>query len=139
MKHRILPATLVVVLFATLVIVLFGTVSVGRVPTVQARDDNTCSNARAAGNLVGSQNRSLNGNIAHETITGVVSLNPDCTFKLTADVFRDEKKDRTATLEGVFVDNMRESRSIFTSTTGASGANVPTVLTTDAKRLFSED
>jgi len=35
MKHRILPATLVVVLFATLVIVLFGTLSVGRVPTVQ--------------------------------------------------------------------------------------------------------
>jgi len=169
MKHKILPATLVVVLFATLVIVLFGTFSVGRVPTVQARDDNTCSNARAAGkfgftttgtifipgpvsvaavgsftldaagNLVGSQNRSLNGNIAHETISGVVSLNPDCTFKLTADVFRDEKKDRTATLEGVFVDNMRESRSIFTSTTSASGANVPTVLTTDAKRLFSED
>jgi len=48
MKHKILPATLVVVLFATLVIVLFGTFSVGRVPTVQARDDNTCSNANEA-------------------------------------------------------------------------------------------
>src|SRR5260370_30446186 len=51
MKHKILPATLAVVLFATLVIVLFGTFSVGRVPTVQARDDNTCSNARAAGKV----------------------------------------------------------------------------------------
>ena len=41
MKHKILPATLVVVLFATLVIVLFGTFSVGRLKPRAARNPRT--------------------------------------------------------------------------------------------------
>src|SRR5712692_9013191 len=37
----------------------------------------------AAGNLVGVQTRSLNGSIADETLTGNVTVNPDCTATAT--------------------------------------------------------
>ena len=90
----------------------------------------------AQGNVNGKQTRSLAGQVADETISGTYAVNADCTGTILADVFQSGVKVRTATLSTVILDNGREARSLFTSLVLPNGVSLPTVITTNAKRLF---
>src|SRR5713226_1363480 len=94
----------------------------------------------AAGNLVGIQTRSLNGGVADETLTGNVTVHPDCTATATINVFESGTLVRITTLDVVYVNNVRDADAIFTSLTlQPSGTKLLTVLTVDLKRLFPKD
>jgi hypothetical protein len=93
-----------------------------------------------AGNLVGIQTRSLNGSIADESLTGNVTVNPDCTATVTINVFESGALVRITTLDVIYVNNVRDAHAIFTSLAlQPSGMKLPTVLTVDLKRLFPKD
>lgn len=92
-----------------------------------------------SGKISGSQTRSLNGNIADETITGTATVNPDCTGTFVADVFQSGVLVRSSTLNVVWDDNARSARAIFTSVVLPDGTKLPSVLTADARRLFVLD
>ncbi|MBZ5658448.1 MAG: hypothetical protein LAO56_24610 [Acidobacteriia bacterium] len=91
-----------------------------------------------AGNIVGTQTRSLGGSVGDETFTSTVSTNPDCTAKAT--LYAYDKLSgalvRTSTLDVVFVDDGREARSIVTSIVLPNGANLGPVLIVEHKRVF---
>jgi hypothetical protein len=93
----------------------------------------------AAGNMAGSQTRSLNGDVADETFTGKATVNSDCTATYDVDVFLSGGLVRTTTVLVVFDDNSRSARGIFTSLVLPNGASLPTVITLDARRLFVRD
>jgi hypothetical protein len=99
-------------------------------------------NQDVAGNLVGAQTRSLNGGVADETLTGNVTVNPDCTGAATINVYASGTLVRITTLNLVYVNNVRDAHAIFTSLAlQPSGTPLPTVITVDLTRLFpkSED
>ena len=88
------------------------------------------------GDVSGSQDRSLGGAFAHETITGVLTVNHDCTISLLANV-SDSSGNlvRTSTIPGVLVDNGKHIRAIFETVTLPNGVNLPSVLTIEAERV----
>ena len=95
-------------------------------------------NLDQAGNLEGTQTRSVNPlSPDRETITGTILVNSDCTATLTVNVFHSGVLNRTATLDLVFDDNLREVRGVFTSAVRADGTHIGTVLTFDGKRQFT--
>lgn len=89
------------------------------------------------GNLSGSQNRSLGGAPAQETVTGTVTVNSDCTATLNANVYQSGQLARTAVIELVFDNNRRHLRAIFQSATLPDGTNLPVVITIDGMRITS--
>ena len=93
--------------------------------------------ADSSGNLVGSQTRSLNGDIADETFTGTATVNADCTGVDVIQVYESGVLVRTTTLNLVYDDNGRGARAIFRSLVLPNGANLPTVLTIEARKIFS--
>ena len=93
----------------------------------------------AAGNVSGSQARSVAGNSGVEDISGTVTVNKDCTATATIDVFVNGQLQRTAVLAAVYDNNMNSSRAIFQSVTLPDGTNLPVVLTIDYTRLFPKD
>jgi hypothetical protein len=92
-----------------------------------------------SGNISGSQTRSLNGDIADETIAGTATVNPDCTGTFVADVFQSGVLVRSSTLNVVWDDNAQSARAIFTSITLPDGTKLASILTADARRLFVRD
>jgi len=95
--------------------------------------------ADAAGNITGSQTRSVAGNSGVEDISGKASLNKDCTGTATVDVLVNGQVQRTAVLAVVYDNNVNQARAIFQSLTLSDGTNVPVVITADYTRLFTED
>jgi hypothetical protein len=93
----------------------------------------------AAGNITGSQVRSVAGNSGVEDIAGNVTVNKDCTSAGTIDVLVNGQVQRTAVLAGVYDNNGNHGRLIFQSLKLPDGTNVPVVITIDANRLFSKD
>ena len=93
----------------------------------------------AAGNLTGSQARSVAGNPGVEDISGTVSVNKDCTGSATISVFVNGQLQRTAVLAIAFDSNMNHGRGIFESLVLPDGTNVPVVITSDNTRVFSRD
>ena len=93
----------------------------------------------AAGNVSGSQARSVAGNSGVEDISGTVTVNKDCTATATIDVFVNGQLQRTAVLAAVYDNNMNSSHAIFQSVTLPDGTNLPVVLTIDYTRLFPKD
>jgi hypothetical protein len=91
-----------------------------------------------AGNLSGSQTRSVAGNSGVEDISGTVSVNKDCTATATINVLVDGQLQRTADLALVYDSTRNHARMIFQSLTLPDGTNIPVVLTIDANRLDSE-
>ncbi len=89
------------------------------------------------GNLAGSQNRSLGGVSAQETITGTVTVNGDCTGTLNANVYQSGQLVRTAVIDLVYDNNRRHLRAIFQSATLPDGTNLPVVITIDGMRITS--
>ena len=92
-----------------------------------------------SGNLVnGKATSSLNGSVTDETFSGTYSVNPDCTGKLSIDIFNlAGMKILTATLDLVFDSNSRELRAMFTSAVVPNGPALPTVITVSGKRMSS--
>ncbi|HEV2730899.1 MAG TPA: hypothetical protein VGV15_12775 [Terriglobales bacterium] len=93
-------------------------------------------NFHADGTLSGTQARNVGGDFANETFTGTWTVNANCTFKLTANVFVSGVPVRTSVLIGVFDDNMTEARTVQKSLTLPDSTNVPAVITFEARRLF---
>src|SRR6516162_4179092 len=91
-------------------------------------------NADAAGNITGSQTRSVAGNAGVEDISGKASANKDCTATATVDVVVNGQVQRTAVLAIVYDNNMNHARAIFESLTLPDGTNVPVVITADYTR-----
>jgi hypothetical protein len=96
-------------------------------------------NQDAAGNITGSQTRSVAGHSGVEDITGNVTVNKDCTASATINVLVNGQLQRTAVLALVYDSNGNHARMIFQSLTLPDGTNIPVVITLDANRLFSED
>jgi hypothetical protein len=84
-----------------------------------------------AGNVTGAQTRSFVGNIAQETIKGVVLVHADCTTTGTINVYQSGVFQRTAELDGVLVDRGRGLHAIF-KTAG-------TVITIDGRRISGHE
>jgi hypothetical protein len=93
----------------------------------------------AAGNITGSQTRSVGGKSAVEDISGTVSVNRDCTTTATIEVLVNGQVQRTAVLAGVVDNDRNHVRSIFESLTLSDSTTVPVVLTSDAQKLFPRD
>jgi hypothetical protein len=93
----------------------------------------------SAGNITGSQTRSVAGNPGVEDISGNVTVNKDCTATATINVLVNGQLQRSAVLALVYDNNRNHARMIFQSLTLPDGTNVPVVITIDANRLFSED
>ena len=88
------------------------------------------------GNAAGSQDRSLGGAFAHETLTGTLTVNRDCTISLLANVFDSAGTlVRTSTIDGVLVTNGKQFRGIFETVVLANGVSLGSVLTIDANRV----
>jgi hypothetical protein len=95
----------------------------------------------AAGNLTGSQTRSVAGSPGVEEISGTVYdfNNKDCTATATINVFVNGQLQRTAVLAVAFDNNMNHARAIFQSLVLPNGTNVPVVITSDNTRVFPRD
>jgi hypothetical protein len=117
----------------------FGFTTSGTIPALGAVAATGVFSQNASGSIVGSQTRSLNGDIADETFTGTATVNPDCTGTDTIQVFQDGSPVRTSTLHVVYDDNGREARAIFTSLVLENGATLPSILTIEARKMFVKD
>jgi hypothetical protein len=88
------------------------------------------------GSLSGSQNRSVGGQFLHETIQGTYSIDRDCALKFTANVYDDSGTLlRTSVIDGVVVDNGKQIRAMFESTTLPNGLGLGSALTAEAVRV----
>jgi len=88
------------------------------------------------GNTTGSQDRSVGGAFAHETLTGTLTVNRDCTISLLANVYDSSGNlVRTSTIDGVLVNNGKQIRAIFETVVLANGVSLGSVLTVDANRV----
>ena len=88
------------------------------------------------GNTTGSQDRSVGGVFAHETIAGTLTVNRDCTISLLANVYDDSGNlVRTSTIPGVLVNNGKQICAIFETVVLPNGLNLPSVLTIEAGRI----
>jgi hypothetical protein len=83
------------------------------------------------GNVNGAHIRSFVGNIAQETIKGVVIIHADCTTTGTINVYQNGVFGPTAELDGVLVDRGRGLRAIF-KTAG-------TIITIDGRKTSGQE
>jgi hypothetical protein len=94
--------------------------------------------ADAAGNISGTEARNVGGGFANETLTGSWTVNSDCTFTVTVNIYESGVLVRTSVLDGVFVDNSSKIRMVQESLKLPDGTPIPVVITADANKLFSE-
>jgi len=88
------------------------------------------------GDVTGSQDRSVGGDFAHETLTGTLTVNRDCSILLLANVYDDSGNlVRTSTISGVLVNNGKQIRAIFDSIVLPNAVPLPAILTVDADRI----
>jgi hypothetical protein len=92
----------------------------------------------AAGNISGTESRSVGGGFANETITGTWSVNSDCTSRVTANIYESGVLVRTSVLDAVFVDHSNKIRAVQESLTNPDGSTVPVVITLEGNKLFNE-
>jgi hypothetical protein len=92
----------------------------------------------ATGYVALTQTEVTDGEVRPATLKGNVTVNPDCTAKLTVKVYDPSGKlVVTATWAMVFVDNQREIRGILTSLVLPNGSSAPLpVQTLNAKMKF---
>ena len=89
------------------------------------------------GNVTGTEARNVGGGFANETVTGTVTVNPNCTGKATFNIFQSGALVRKTVFSTVTDDNFTEIRSVEQSLIlEPSGTHVPAVITTVVKRLF---
>jgi len=93
----------------------------------------------AAGNFSGTESRNVGGGFAEETITGTLTVNPDCTGTVTLNAFEAGHLARTVVLATVSDDNQKEVRMVEKSLVLPNGASIPAVVTVEAKKIFPDD
>jgi len=92
-----------------------------------------------AGNVSGSQSRSVAGSSGVEDVSGTVTVNKDCTATGTINVFANGQLQRTSVLALIYDSNGNHVRMIFQSVTLPDGTNVPVVITVDGNRLTANE
>ena len=93
-----------------------------------------------AGNLVGSQTRSVAGGSGVEGISGTITVNTnDCSATGTVDVLMNDKVQRTAILALAYDQDGNHMRAIFQSLTLPDGTDVPVVITIDGNRVNTKN
>jgi hypothetical protein len=117
----------------------YGLTTTGSIPAIGPVSAVGLVTIDKLGNLSGGQTRSLNGAVADETFTGTATVNPDCTGTDVIQVFQDGLLVRTSALNLVYDDNGHSARAIFTSIVLPNGAQLPSILTVDARRVFARD
>lgn len=91
----------------------------------------------AQGNVASTQTISSGGRVANDVTEGSITVNRDCTAKITIDVYdEDDNLLRTSSWDIVFVDNQGEVFGVMTSLELADGTIVPSVATMLAKRTL---
>ena len=93
----------------------------------------------AAGNISGSQTRSVAGVSAVEDISGTITVNHDCTATANINVYISGVLQRSAVITLVFDNSLNQVRAIFESVTLPDGTNIPVVLTIDGNRQITRD
>ena len=159
MIRKTMPETFLAILFATLVLFV--------APSAQARQCSLAGSAGnfgftltgtillptgavpiaavgratidAAGNVSGTESRSVGGGFADETFTGTLTVNPDCTGTLTVKFYESRQLVRTSVVSTVAVDNQREVRGVQKSLVLPNGTSLPVVITLEARKIFVRD
>jgi hypothetical protein len=93
----------------------------------------------AAGNITGSQTRSVGGDSGVEDLTGTLTVNHDCTGTANIKVYVEGVLQRSAVIAFVYDSNLNQFRAIFESVTLPDGTNLPVVLTIDGTRQALRD
>ena len=96
------------------------------------------ANLDAAGDVSGTEARSVGGGFADETFTGTYTVNADCTGTTTLNFYESGQLVRTSVLSIVFDSNSRQIRMVQKSLQLPNGVFLPVVITVDAKRIFFE-
>jgi hypothetical protein len=91
-----------------------------------------------AGNISGTEARSIGGGFANETITGKWTVNSDCTGTASFQVYASGVLVRKTVFSFIFVDNSTGFFAVEQSLTTPDGTVVPAVITVNARKLFSE-
>ena len=78
----------------------------------------------------------MNGSVTHSTLSGTYTVNRDCTGTASFSEVDQSGNAITATVDFVWVDNMREILFIFTSATLANGTPLGTVINGNARKLI---
>lgn len=114
----------------------YGTSDSGTVVGIGPRAADALLTLDTAGKIGGPVTASLNGIVTHSTLSGTYTVNRDCTgmatfseFDLAGNLLL------TATVDFVWVDNMRQILFIFTSATLANGTPLGTVINGTARKL----
>ena len=158
MKHKVVSATLLMICLAAMYMGLaqaaqaetcstakaagkWGFTTNGTVVGIGPRDSLGIFTLDEAGNLLNAKaTSSLNGSVTDEKFSGTYTVNPDCTGKLSIQIFDlPGNKILAATLDLVFDNNVRELRGLFTSAVLPNGTPLGTVITVQGKRVFSEN
>ena len=92
----------------------------------------------AAGNLHGSQTRSVAGSSGVEDISGTITVSRDCSATGTINVLVGGQLQRTAVLALVYDQDGNHVRAIFESLTLPDGTNLPVVITIDGNRVNTQ-
>jgi hypothetical protein len=92
-----------------------------------------------AGNVSGTESRSVGGGSADETFTGTYTVNSDCTGTATIQFYESGQLVRTSVLSLVFDNNQREIRMVQKSLQLPNGAFLPVVVTVEARTIFTEE
>ena len=92
----------------------------------------------AAGSIGGPVTGSLNGTVTHSTLSGTYTVNRHCTGSASFSQF-DQSGNLllTATVDFVWVDNMREVLFIFTSAKLGNGTALAIVINGNVKKLIA--
>jgi hypothetical protein len=91
-----------------------------------------------SGHVTGTEARSVGGGFANETLSGTVTVNPDCTGSMTINFCEAGQLVRTSVLSIVFVNNQRELQMVQSSLTLPNGVSLPVVITVNAKKIFTD-
>ena len=154
MKRPILRTALVIVFAVTLLMSMaataqpgnacsfaraagaYGTSDSGTVVGIGPRAADALLTLDTAGNISGPVTSSLNGGVAHTRLSGTYTVNRDCTGTASFGEF-DQSGNLliSATVDFVWVDNMREILFIFTSATLPDGTSLGIVINGTAKKL----
>jgi len=114
----------------------YGFTDSGTVVGIGPRAADALLTLDSAGNIGGPVTASLNGSVTHSTLSGTYTVNRDCTGTASFSEVDQSGNAITATVDFVWVDNMREILFIFTSATLANGTPLGTVINGNARKLI---
>lgn len=92
-----------------------------------------------SGHVTGTEARNVGGGYADETFTGTLNVNADCTGSITLNFYDSGQLVRTSVLSIAFEDNQRGLRMVQKSLTLPNGANLPVIITAEARKMFTDD